>query len=408
MTAESTQARRNVPALLREYLFMDRSMAEYLRSLVTPWNALAALILSVGIPVSVVRFTQGLAATTNLSDTTPWGLWIGVDVLGGVALAAGGYTMGVSFHVFGLKEYRPLVRPAILTGFIGYLIVVVGLLYDLGRPWRLPYPMFVSFGLTSVLFLVAWHFALYILCQFLEFTPTIFEWLNMRRLWRWAERLTLWVTIAGAIVATGHQSALGSLYLMAPGKLHPLWYSPLLPLFFFISSIAAGVSVVIVESTLSHRAFHRQMRPGEETKISILSLGLAKAGSAILFAYFWLKVVGIAAGNAWGYLNTGPGYWFLVEMLLFVLLPSGLFLLAARERSVRLARITSFMVIAGIVLNRLNVSIIAFNWQDHTYVPMWTEVVVTITLATVGILAFRWMVNRMPVLREHPAYRAED
>lgn len=407
MTAQSAQARPSMRILVRDYVLMGKTLNEYLHTLISPWNALAAIILAVGIPVTVLRFTQGLAATTNLSDSTPWGLWIGVDVLGGVALAAGGYTLGVAFYVLGLKEYQPLVRPAVLTGFIGYLVTVVGLLFDLGRPWRLPYPLFVSFGLTSIMFLVAWHFALYIGCQFLEFAPAICESFKLRRLRHWAEMIAPWVVIIGAVVATGHQSALGALFLMTPGKLHPLWYTPLLPLFFFVSSIVAGIAMVMVEARLSHGAFHHQFGPSDKARLDGLTLGLAKAGSLFLFGYFWLKVVGIATESSWSYLNTGPGYWFMVEMLVFVLLPSGLFLLAVRERSAHLARVTAVLTVVGILVNRINVSIVAFNWQAHTYVPKFTEVIVTITLITVGVLAFRWIVNRMPVLREHPEFPQE-
>ena len=407
MSTESI-SRPTLRAIVRDYLFMGQPLGDYLRSLVTPWNAIAALVLAVGIPVIVVRLLFGLGATTNLSDTTPWGLWIGVDVLSGVALAAGGYVIGVTFYVLGMKEYRPLVRPAVLTAFIGYVFVIIGLLLDLGRPWRLPYPLFISFGLTSVLFMVAWHFALYTACAFLEFSPAIFEWLNLRRLRNLVARMTLWVTIIGAVVATGHQSALGGLFLMAPGKLHPLWYSPMLPLFFFVSSVAAGLSIVIVESGLSHRAFRRQPAPNHEGELDNLTLGLAKAGALVLFGYFWLKVVGIVADDAWSYLWTGPGQWFLVEVLGFVLLPSILFLVASREHSVRLARVTALLTVTGVVINRVNVSVVAFNWQNHTYVPRWTEIVVTLTLVTLLLLTFRWVVNRMPVLREHPEYPPEE
>ena len=407
MGTDSIRAESPFKALIRDYVLMGQSLREYLGSLVTPFNVVAAAILAVGIPVTILRFTQGLGAVTNLTHTNPWGIWIGIDVLCGVALAGGGYTIGVAVYVLRLKEAGPLVRGAILTGFLGYLFVVVGLMFDPGRPWRLPYPMFVSLGLTSVMFLVAWHFALYIGAQALEFAPAVFEWLDLRRLHRIVERMTIWVTIIGAIVATGHQSALGGLFLIAPDKLHPLWYSPMLPLFFFISSIVAGISMVIVESTLSHRVFRTQLRHEHEARLNNLTLGLAKAGSAVLFAYFWLKVAGIAAGNGWGYLTSGLGLWFLVEILVFVLLPSYLFLLASQRGSVKLARLTALLAVLGIVVNRINVSIVAFNWQLEAYVPRWTEVVITISIVTALVLSFRWVVNRMPILREHPAYPTE-
>jgi len=198
MSTESLEARPAWGPLLRDYLFRGQSLRQYLRSFVTGWNVVGALILVVGLSVAVVRFTKGLGSVTNLSDTTPWGVWIGVDVLCGVALAAGGYTTAAAFHIFGLKEYRPLVRPAVLTGLLGYFFVVVGLLFDLGRPWRLPYPLFVSMGLTSVMFLVAWHVLLYLTCQFVEFSPALCEWLKLRKLRIWAEKIALGLRDAGA------------------------------------------------------------------------------------------------------------------------------------------------------------------------------------------------------------------
>ncbi|MHC4235809.1 MAG: NrfD/PsrC family molybdoenzyme membrane anchor subunit, partial [Planctomycetota bacterium] len=221
---------------------MGLTPSDYLRRLITPFNFVAAIILCVGIPLTWIRFTQGLAATTNLSDNYPWGLWIGFDVLCGVALAAGGFVLAATVHLFGLRDYRPLVRPAILTGFLGYFFVVVGLCYDLGRPWRLPYPMVVSYGVTSVMFLVGWHVALYLTVQFLEFCPAIFEWLNLKKFRKWAAYLTIGATVFGVILSTLHQSALGALFLLAPGKVHPLWYSPFIPVLFFTSAVVAGMS----------------------------------------------------------------------------------------------------------------------------------------------------------------------
>lgn len=392
-------------AWLADKLFMGRTPGEYARTLVSPFNLVAALILCIGLPVTWIRFSKGLAATTNLSDSYPWGLWIGFDVLCGVALAAGGYVLASAVHLFGLREYRPLVRPAILTGFLGYFFVVVGLCFDLGRPWRLPFPMFVSYGVASVMFLVGWHVALYLTVQFLEFCPAIFEWLDLTKLRRWAARLTIGATVFGVILSTLHQSALGALFLLAPGKVHPLWYSPFIPVFFFISSMIAGLSMVILESMLSHRIFYAQVAGHDPAKIDRLVIGLGKAASVLLFTYFGLKCIGVAHGQHWELLNTPYGHWFLVEMFGFVLLPCFLYAHAVRKQSAALVRFTSVLTVVGIMLNRLNVSVITFQWDHPTrYFPHWMEFVVTVTIITVGLLTFRWMVNRMPVLRDHPRY----
>jgi len=390
---------------LADKLFMGLPFRDYLRSLLTPFNFVAAIIICVGLPVTFIRFTQGLAATTNLTDNYPWGLWIGFDVLVGVALAAGGFVLASTVHLFGLRDYHCLVRPAILTGFLGYFFVVVGLCFDLGRPWRLPYPMVVSYGVTSVMFLVGWHVATYLTVQFLEFCPAIFEWLNLNKLRKLALQLTIGATVFGVILSTLHQSALGALFLLAPTKVHPLWYSPFIPVFFFASAVVAGLSMVIFESMLSHRVFHKQVADHDTAHIDRLILGLGKAASVVLFTYFCLKWIGVAHGQNWHLLNTGYGYWFLVEMFGFVLLPCFLYALGVRKQNASLVRFASVVAVLGIVLNRLNVSIITFQWNlEERYFPHWMEFVVTITVVTGGLLTFRWMVNRMPVLHDHPDY----
>ena len=395
-------------AWLADKLFLGQPFRAYVRGLNTPFNIVAAIIVGVGLVLTVIRFTQGLEATTNLTDNYPWGLWIGFDVLVGVALAAGGFVIGLAVHLFGMREYHPLVRPAILTGFLGYFFVVVGLCFDLGRPWRLPYPMCVSFGVTSVMFLVGWHVATYLTVQFLEFCPAIFEWLDLKKLRKWAIRITIGATVFGVILSTLHQSALGALFLLAKGKVHPLWYSPFIPVFFFTSAVIGGLSMVIFESMLSHRVFHSQVADHDPAQIDRLVIGLGKAASILLFTYFCLKWLGVAHGQHWDLLNTPYGHWFLVEVFGFVLLPCFLYTLGVRQQNARLVRLTSVLTVLGIVLNRLNVSIITFQWNmEDRYFPRWSEFAITVFVVTLGLLTFRWMVNRMPVLYDHPEYPAE-
>jgi Ni/Fe-hydrogenase subunit HybB-like protein len=384
------------------------SFQEYLKANLNPGNGIAAIILIVAIPVMIYRFVYGLGPSTNLTDTNPWGIWIGIDVLCGIALAAGGLVIGTMYYLFGMKQYHHFVRPAILTSLLGYLFAVVALLFDLGRYYRLPYPMVVSFGLTSVMFLVAWHFALYIIALFIEWSPALFEWLNLKKARNWFNKLAIWATLFGVIIAGGHQSALGALFLIAPSKLHPLWYSELLPIYFLISAIIAGLSMVIFESTLTHRVFKKQTEHFDQAEFERLTINLGKGVSATLFTYFFLKIFGLAHDDNWGLLNSFYGYWFSLEILGFVLLPAFLFAYGARYRNIKITRWTALLTVFGIVLNRINTSVIAFNWNAaERYYPLWTEIVITIGVITMGVLTFRWIVNRMAILYDHPRYKLE-
>ncbi len=377
------------------------------RNLVTPFNIIAAVIVVLGLIVAFIRFSQGLGAVTNLSQAYPWGLWIGFDVLCGEALATGGFILAATVYLFGLERYRPLLRPAILTGLLGYVFAAIGILIDLGRPWAFPIPLVYSFGVASVMFLVTWLVVLYVVVQLIEFSPAIFEKLGWKTARRWVGRLTIATVIVGVILATLHQSALGALFLLAPAKLHPLWYSPLIPVFFFVSSIIAGLTMVIFESMLSNRIFSSQIGPEHAASHDRLTLGLAKAAAVGLFCYFGLEWIGVAHGNNWHLLDTPLGHWFLIEMLGFVLLPCLLFAWAVRINSPLFARLVAIWTIVGICLNRINVSIIAFNWNiPDRYFPRLSEFVVTIAIITLGLVTFRWIVNRMPVLREHPEYKS--
>ena len=391
------------PSFVREKILLGKSLGEYVRSCCTPVNAIAALILVVGLPMIVYRFAAGLGATTNLSQISPWGIWIGFDMMTGIVLAAGGFTIGATVQIFGLKDYHPIERPAILTAFIGYVMAICGLLADLGRPWNMV-QIFVNYGTASALFEVAWCVVLYSSVLALEFTLPLFEWLGWGRFQAMTKKTLIALTVLSVMFSSMHQSALGSLFLLAPTKLHPLWYTPFIFVFFFLTAVIAGISMVIVESSLSHRVFADQVKGHDADK---LVLGLGKAGALVMFAYFFLKLQGVIDGHAWGYLLTGYGAWFLVEIVGFVLLPSILFAYGARSRKVRWVRVAGAMGVIGVALNRLNCSVIAYNWNKPTalrYVPSFTEIWVSLTLVTVGVLLFRWIVNRMPILREDPRF----
>jgi Ni/Fe-hydrogenase subunit HybB-like protein len=378
------------------------------KSIWTPFNVIAGSIVIMGLILTGLRFTKGLGAVTNLSDYNPWGLWIGFDLLVGVALAAGGYVTSAACYIFGMKRFHSAVRPAILTGFLGYATVVLALHYDVGRPWRLPYPFLIQRGTTSLLFEVAACVALYLTVLFIEFSPAVSEWLGLKRARNIAMKLTLVLTIFGVILSTLHQSSLGALFLIAPSKLHPLWYSGYLPIYFFISSIIAGLSMVIFEGTLSHKFFHDKMDETHLAERDGVVLGFGKAASLVLAGYFIIKVIGISVDNNWHYLGTGFGLWFLVELLGFVAVPCFLYAVGVRDKNMSLIKGTAAWTVLGVIVNRLNVCLVAFNYHlpaSERYVPHWMEIGTTVFLVTVLVIVFRFIVTKTPIFYEHPEYK---
>ncbi len=383
-------------------LLQDR-VAEYVKGSITPFNVVAALIILTGFSLVVLRFVTGLGAVTNSSQDQPWGLFLSWGLFSGVPMSAAGFVLGTAVYIFGLREYHPVVKNAVLIGLLGYLFAVVFLLIDLGRPWRLPYPMIGNFGTASVLFLVAWHVALYLTCQFLEFFPSILEWGGWRALRKRAGQIIVGLTILGVLLSTLHQSALGAMFLLAPGKLHPLWYTPYLPELFFVSAIAAGICMVIFVSQMT-RYFFKTQGDGEYFgSLDRITLGLGKAAAFVLITYFGLKIAALAHSNEWALLGTPFGYWFLVELLVFVGLPCAFFVLAVSRKSVTLVRFTAIFTIIGIIVNRFNVSMVALNWQlPNREFFNWAELLIVISVIMLEIVVYRWIVNRMPVLRRMP------
>ena len=374
----------------------------------TPFNIVAGIIILAGLIITVLRFTKGLGAVTNLDDNNPWGIWIGFDLLCGVALAAGGYVTSAACYIFGLKRFHSAVRPAILTAFLGYALVVLALHYDVGRPWRLPYPIFLSPGTTSLLYEVGLCVFLYLAVLFIEYSPAALEWLGLKKARNLIVRMTLVLTIFGVVLSTLHQSSLGALFMIAPSKLHPLWYSNYLPVYFFISSIFAGLSMVIFEGTLAHRFLHDKMDATHLKESAGVALGFSKAASFVMMGYLSVKLIGISVDNNWHLLFTGWGLWFLLELIGFVALPAFLYSLAVRERNLRWARWAAALSVLGVVLNRLNISVVAFNWHlpsAQRYFPSWMEIGTSIFIVTLGVVIYRFITTRMPIFYEHPDYR---
>ncbi|WP_027186936.1 sulfate respiration complex protein HmcC [Desulfovibrio cuneatus] len=377
-------------------------------TLLTPGNVITAIILLVGLFITVLRFTKGIGSVTALDDNNPWGIWISFDLLCGVVLAAGGYTTTSAYYLFGLKHFRSAVRPAITSAFLGYAFVVFALHYDVGQPWRLVYPIFVSQGTTSILFEVGLCVFLYVTVLAIEFSPAVWEWLGIKKLRSLVLPLTIPLTILGVILSTMHQSSLGALYLIAPSKMHPLWYSSFIPVFFFISSMFAGMSMVIFEGILAHKGLHGKMDALHLKQADGVVLAFGKASAFVMMGYLFIRFYGVAMDNNFKYLFTGYGLWFLVETIGFVALPAFLYAMGARERNVSLMKIAAVITVLGVVLNRFNVSQVAFNYQldaSERYFPHWMEIGVSVFVVTLIITAYRFICTKMPVMYEHPEYK---
>jgi Ni/Fe-hydrogenase subunit HybB-like protein len=358
---------------------------------ITFWRAVFAAILLSGLYATYLRIFYGLGGSTNLSDRFPWGIWIGFDVMCGVALAAGGFTLVAIVHIFNIEKYRPVLRPAILTAFLGYLLVVVGLLYDLGRPDRLWHPL-VMWNPHSVMFEVAWCVTLYTTVLFLEFIPVVFEKLGWHRPMDWIHRLSVPLMILGILLSTLHQSSLGSLFLIVPEKLYPFWYSPLLPLLFYVSAIAVGLAMTIFESWHSSRAFGRAL------ELPLLA-SLGRVLAVAMSVYLWIRFLDLAHRGALRLVmqNRIETWLFLLEIALAVVPTVLLYQRSVRMRPGALYA-CAVMVVFSVVANRLNVGTTGLEAGSHThYIPRWSEVAVTLSIIGAGFAIFRLAAGYFPI-----------
>lgn len=376
----------------------------------TPFNIISIPIIILGLFLIVIRFWKGLGAITNLTQEVPWGIWIGFDVVTGVAFAGGAYVVTFIVYILNVKKYHSIVRVTVLNGFLAYAFYTGALLLDLGKPWNVVNPIIGnSFGTSSVLFLVAWHFLLYMLVELIEFSPAVAEWLGSRKAHKILSGMTIGAVIFGITLSTLHQSGLGALYLMAKEKIHPLWYSEFIPILFLVSSVFAGLSMVIFEGSISSRVFSDQISEKNHKKHNGILHGLSGICAVAMFAYLFVQFLVFLHGKNWTVINTPMGYWFLLEMIGFVTIPMILFFYSYRTGKINLIKLAAILTMIGVILNRLNVSVIGFRWDAAVrYVPSWMEIVVTLAVIFTEIWIFRWVINRMPVLRESPAWARNE
>ena len=360
----------------------------------TGWRPIATTLILAGALAAVARFTLGLGATTNLSDEFPWGLWIGFDFLG-IGLAASGFTIVAAVHLFHAEEYEPIVRPAILTAFIGYLLVVLVLIIDLGRPDHFWHPL-VMWNPHSVMCEISWCLMLYTTVLSLEFAPIILEKFHIHSPIKWIHAVSLPFMIFGVLLSTLHQSSFGSLYLIVPNRLHALWYTPLLPVLFFISCIASGLSMIVLESLI----FSRDGRPFLPTR---LRANLAKAIALALAVYFVVRIQDLLSRGGFRDMTSLTYYSvaFWAELLIGFVIPFAMLLFEKIRVSRSGLYAASLMVVLGFAFNRMNTAITGLErYPSQTYFPSIIEIFIMLGITACGFCAFSFIAERLPIFRD--------
>jgi len=362
---------------------------------ITFWRAVLVIIWTLGLYATFIRYTKGLGAATNLSDQFPWGIWIGFDILVGVGLAAGGFVITAIVYIFNIKGFKAISRPTVLTAFLGYLLVIGALLFDLGLPYNVWHPI-IMWNPHSVMFEVGWCVMLYTTVLLLEFSPLVLERFGFKKPLAFMRKIILPLVILGVLFSTLHQSSLGTLYVIVPDKLHPLWYTGLLPLLFFISAIGGGLAMVIFESYTSARAF------GKELEFPVLAQ-LSRILVVVLTLLLFIRYKTLVANNAMQYIFDGSkeSIYFIIEILIGILIPITLFLIPKIRNNRAGLFLGSIFVLLGFIMNRLNVSITGMAGSSGVnYFPTWMEIAITASIVSAGFVIFRYASKYLPVFPE--------
>jgi Ni/Fe-hydrogenase subunit HybB-like protein len=371
----------------------------------TAKTTMLVVLSIVAIILIIFRLLFGLGRTTNLSDNTPWGLWISFDVITGVALAAGGFAITFAAYIAGWEKYKRVANAATLTAFIGYLLAVTGVFLDLGKPFSIWHPLF-SWQHYSVMFEIVICITIYTTVLFLEFLPWLLDKLNiLNKLRNFLEKksVILVLVILGIMLSYGHQSSLGGLFLLAPDKLHPLWYTHFIHHLFYLSAICAGLSVASLEIILSTNMLNKQH------DFSILE-GLARGSSIALAVYFIIRIIDLAINNRLIYIFEGSleSTLFLIEMTVGVILPMVLLSIKNIRYSIPALIIAHSAVIFGLLLNRFNVVFLTEKSMifRNLYFPSWQEILITLGLISIGIVLYKLLVLYLPAFhgpaKEYP------
>lgn len=361
------------------------------------WRTVVAAIFAAGIYSMYARFGLGFQASTHLTDPQPWGLWVGLGTLCGVGLSAGGFAIAAAVYLLGFERYRPILRTAVLISFLGYSTVIVGMMYELGLPWRIWHPI-VMWNRHSVLFEVSWCVMLYTTVLALEFSPALVEkipWTGLRAAYlRWHHSILIALVLAGTLLSSMHQSFLGGLYLITKGKLDPLWYTPYLTTMFYLSAIPAGLAVTIMAIYLCVRSLNVKV------DLNILS-DVSRVISPLLVIYGVFRLIDLVNRDATSYLwmwrEETQLFW--LEITLLVIAPLILLNLGKVRNHPKYLYWTCSLIVMGFMTNRLNVSITGLQASSGIYyIPKWTEFAATLATIAAAVVAFRYAVIYLDIL----------
>jgi len=383
------------------------------KKFITPGVIVLILLALNGLIFLAGRFLFGIGSVTNLNNQYPWGIWIGIDVAAGVALAAGGFTTAALGHLMHREQYHALVRPALLTAMLGYTFVALGVSIDIGRYYYIWHPLIMWNG-NSALFEVGICVMIYMTVLYIEFLPVVTERfigrVNMkgflarfnapmdkllRLLDRGLSKVMFVFIIAGVVLSTLHQSSLGTLMVIAGPKMHPLWQTPVLPLLFLLSAIAVGFPMVIFESMIAARSF------GLKPEMEILSK-LGRMIAPILGIYLAFKIGDMFIRETFVYLTTftTASVMFMIEVLVGIVIPLRMFLSRDVLKSPLLLFIAASLVVFGVLLNRINNFVVAYTppYSFGSYFPSVGEISVTVGFISILVLLYRAAVMIFPVI----------
>jgi Ni/Fe-hydrogenase subunit HybB-like protein len=361
----------------------------------TWWDRILLVIMATGAVVAFVRYSAGIGSVANINNAYPWGWWVGYGIMTAIALGGVGFTITLLVEVFGRHRYHSLLRPAVLMGLLCYISAIVMLMVELGRPWKV-WMIMVSWAPSAALFEVGWCAFLYLNVLAFEFAQVPFEQLGWGRALGVMRVIYVPIMLLGVTLSHLHQSSLGTLMTLIPHKINELWWSDQLPLLYLFSAMMAGPALAILEYLAAARWL------GFEPRLDMLA-GLARIEAWLVGLFLVFQLGDVVARGAMSAVLSGTWFAvsFWVEVGFGLLLPLVLLMMPEVRQSRRGLAVASSLVIAGVLLHRLNVAVIGLrvrHWE--TYIPSFGEVAITLGITAGAVFVFGLLVRILPIHEE--------